>query len=95
MTMRWARHVKGAAQTLAQMCDVDAEAVGEREERLAAEGYRVLAVQGGGGLRGPLKGAPPRSRRGGRFFLCLVLFDPVPRGRWRPPSSPPVTPAGG
>ena len=41
-------HVKGAAEAVLPMCaDVDADALHEREEELAREGFRVLAVAAG------------------------------------------------
>jgi len=70
-------HVKGAAQTLAQMCDVDAEAVGEREERLAAEGYRVLAVARGEVDEKTAEEADPEALGGLRFLGLVGLIDPV------------------
>ena len=70
-------HVKGAAQTLAQMCDVDAEAVGEREERLAAEGYRVLAVARGEVDESTAEKADPDALGGLRFLGLVGLIDPV------------------
>ncbi len=40
-------HVKGAAEALAAMSDVDADEVRRREEDLAGQGYRVLAAAEG------------------------------------------------
>ncbi len=40
-------HVKGAASTLIEMCDVDADEVQQQEQALANDGYRVLAVARG------------------------------------------------
>ncbi|NGX16305.1 HAD-IC family P-type ATPase [Wenzhouxiangella sp. XN24] len=70
-------HVKGAAQTLARMCDVDEEAVREREEQLAKDGYRVLAVAAGEVDRETAEEADPDAL-GSLHFLGLVgLIDPV------------------
>ncbi len=70
-------HVKGAAETLARMCDVDADKIRNREEQLAGDGYRVLAV-----ARGEVDEATAEEgdegRLGGLDFLGLVgLIDPV------------------
>ncbi|RDC67449.1 HAD family hydrolase, partial [Rhodovulum sp. 12E13] len=70
-------HVKGAAQTLAGMCAIDAEAVREREEALAAESYRVLAVAAGEVDEETAERADPSALHGLRFLGLVGLIDPV------------------
>jgi len=70
-------HAKGAAQTLAGMCDVDAEAVRDREEDLAARGYRVLAVASGEVDEETAEKADPDALQGLRFLGLVGLIDPV------------------
>ena len=70
-------HVKGAAQTLAQMCDVDDEIVREREEQLAQDGYRVLAVAAGEVDRETAEKADPDALGNLRFLGLVGLIDPV------------------
>ncbi|MHA1114471.1 MAG: cation-translocating P-type ATPase, partial [Alphaproteobacteria bacterium] len=70
-------HVKGAAETVLPMCaGIDAGAVLAETDRLAAGGYRVLAVAAGMAPEGEHKIAPEDLR--GLAFLGLVcLIDPV------------------
>jgi len=70
-------HVKGAAQTVAEMCDVDADAVREREEKLAQDGYRVLAVAAGEVDESTADEADADALRGLRFHGLVGLIDPV------------------
>jgi len=70
-------HVKGAAQTLAEMCDIDADAVREREVALAGEGYRVLAVASGEVDEATAEKADPDALRGLQFLGLVGLIDPV------------------
>lgn len=72
-------HVKGAAETILPMCrEVDAAAVLAAVERLAAEGYRVLAVARGAVPESPAARAADGSGLRGLEFLGLVgLIDPI------------------
>ena len=71
-------HVKGAAETVLAMCtSVDAEAALAAADRMAADGYRVLAVASG---IAPAEDAASGGRAAlqGLGFLGLVgLIDPV------------------
>ncbi|MFW6204561.1 MAG: cation-translocating P-type ATPase [Actinomycetota bacterium] len=70
-------HVKGAAQTVVAMCDVDAEIVHEREKELAAEGYRVIAVASGEVDERTARKGDPEALTGLRFLGLAGLIDPV------------------
>ncbi|MFW5654327.1 MAG: cation-translocating P-type ATPase [Roseicyclus sp.] len=70
-------HVKGAAQTLAGMCDIDQDAVRELEEALAGDGYRVLATASGEVDEKTAKTADADALRGLRFEGLVGLIDPV------------------
>ncbi|NBC23566.1 MAG: HAD-IC family P-type ATPase [Gammaproteobacteria bacterium] len=70
-------HVKGAAEVVLEMCDGVGEAAREAEERLAADGFRVMAL-----ARGEVDSQAAESgdedALGGLEFLGLVgLIDPV------------------
>ena len=70
-------HVKGAAEAVLPMCDADHEALTAEAARLAARGYRVLAV-----ARGPVGGdgaqdGEPAALAGLRFLGFACLADPV------------------
>lgn len=70
-------HVKGAAETVAQMCNADTEAVLDRASDLASEGYRVLAVARGKVSEDAAK-AGDDSVLDGLTLLGLVgIIDPV------------------
>lgn len=71
-------HVKGAAQTLVAMCDdVDADSIAEREERLADEGYRVLAVATGEVDERAAENGDADALKGLRFLGLVGLIDPI------------------
>ena len=70
-------HVKGAADAVAAMCAVDADAVRADEEALAAEGYRVLAVACGEVDRATADEADPDALSGLSFLGLVGLIDPV------------------
>jgi magnesium-transporting ATPase (P-type) len=70
-------HAKGAAQTLAEMCGVDLDAVREREEKLAEDGYRVLAAAAGEVDEATAEKADPDALCGLRFLGLVGLIDPV------------------
>lgn len=70
-------HVKGAAETLAGMCDVDRDAILERAEKLADEGYRVLAVASGTVDEGTAESGDADRLRGLEFLGLVGLIDPV------------------
>jgi magnesium-transporting ATPase (P-type) len=71
-------HVKGAAEAVLPMCaGIDREAVARESERMAGEGYRVLAV-----ARGPTAGGGgvllgPAALRGLELLGLVGLIDPV------------------
>jgi magnesium-transporting ATPase (P-type) len=70
-------HVKGAAEAVLPMCDdVDVDALREREEALAGDGFRVLAVAAGR-LEGD-SGEPDEDDLKGLTFLGFAaLIDPI------------------
>jgi magnesium-transporting ATPase (P-type) len=69
--------VKGAAQTVLEMCaGVDADAVLAQERALAAAGYRVLALAEG-------KSAPRERIRGLAFLGLVGMSDPLRPGARR------------
>jgi len=70
-------HVKGAAETVATLCDVDAEAVREEEETLASKGYRVLGLARGTSDEAAAEAADPDSLTGLEFLGLVGLIDPV------------------
>ena len=70
-------HVKGAAETVADLCDVDAEAVAAAEERLAEEGYRVLAVAAGPVDEEQARAEDADALRGLRFLGLVGQIDPI------------------
>ncbi|SDY48773.1 cation-translocating P-type ATPase [Citreimonas salinaria] len=70
-------HVKGAAQTLAEMCGVDVETVREREVALAGDGYRVLGAAAGEVDEATAEKADPDALAGLRFQGLVGLIDPV------------------
>lgn len=70
-------HVKGAAEKVVAMCDVDAEAVQERERHLAAQGYRVIAVASGEVDERTARRGDPDALTGLRFLGLAGLIDPV------------------
>ncbi|WP_349369713.1 HAD-IC family P-type ATPase [Salinarimonas sp.] len=70
-------HVKGAAQTLVELCDVDADAVSKAEKALADEGYRVIAVAEGPVDEAAAREADPAALRGLAFLGLVGLIDPV------------------
>ena len=59
------------------MCDVDAWSVREREERLADDGYRVLAVAAGEVDERGVAADDPAALRGLTFLGLVGLIDPV------------------
>jgi magnesium-transporting ATPase (P-type) len=69
-------HVKGAAEVVVGMCaDCDADAIREREEALAGQGYRVLAL-----ARGEVGGGEshdPEDLKGLEFLGLAALIDPI------------------
>ncbi len=70
-------HVKGAAETVVEMCDVDTEAVSEREKRLAEAGYRVIAVASGEVDEDAAREGDADALTGLRFLGLAGLIDPV------------------
>lgn len=70
-------HVKGAAQTLVEMCDVDPNVIGEQEEDLAASGYRVLAVAAGDVAERAAHQGEAAALKGLTFLGLVGLIDPV------------------
>ena len=71
-------HVKGAAETVLPMCaDVDVDRVLKEASKMAAQGYRVLAV-----ARGPVglddaRAAQPEAFEGLRLLGLVGLIDPI------------------
>jgi P-type Ca2+ transporter type 2C len=74
---RMMAHVKGAAETLLEMCDVDADAVRKREEQLAGDGYRVLAVASGPVDKEAAETGDAAALQGLTFLGLVGLIDPV------------------
>lgn len=70
-------HVKGAAQTVATMCDADVEVVRARERSLAEDGYRVLAVATGEVGERAAQTADAALLRDLRMVGLVGLMDPV------------------
>ncbi|MGJ3262575.1 MAG: cation-translocating P-type ATPase [Salinarimonas sp.] len=70
-------HVKGAAQTLIALCDVDGEAVSQAEQALADEGYRVIAVAEGEVDEAAARAGDPDALKGLAFLGLVGLIDPV------------------
>lgn len=70
-------HVKGAAQTLAEMSDVDAAEVQRREEDLADQGYRVLATASGPVDETTAEQADPDALNDLSFLGLVGLIDPL------------------
>lgn len=70
-------HVKGAARTLAKMCDTDVDAVRDREMALANDGYRVLAIASGEVDEETADKADPDALKGLQFQGLVGLIDPV------------------
>jgi len=70
-------HVKGAAETLAEMCDADRDAILERAETLADEGYRVLAVASGEVDEETARSGDADRLKGLDFLGLVGLIDPV------------------
>ena len=69
-------HVKGAAEVIIEMCDgVDADAVRTKEDALADEGFRVLAVARGEVAK--KDGYEREDLRGLEFAGLAGLIDPV------------------
>lgn len=70
-------HVKGAAQTLVEMCaNIDAEAILERETEMARAGLRVLGVAAGEVDEAAAQ-AQDADLEGLRFLGPVGLIDPV------------------
>lgn len=70
-------HVKGAAEAVLPMCaDIDREALLEREECLAREGYRVLAVASGR-VSGKASDYDADDLAGLEFAGFAALIDPI------------------
>ncbi len=71
-------HVKGAAETLVPMCaGVEADRVLEEVSRMAAEGYRVLAVARGPVERDAAEAGDPASLAGLELLGLVGLIDPI------------------
>lgn len=70
-------HVKGAARTLAKMCDTDVDAVRDREMAMANDGYRVLAIASGEVDDETADNADPDAFTGLQFKGLVGLIDPV------------------
>lgn len=70
-------HVKGAAETLTGMCDVDEDRVQMREQALAGEGYRVLATASGDVEESVAESEDPDALRTLHFDGLVGLIDPV------------------
>ncbi|MFO7565895.1 MAG: cation-transporting P-type ATPase [Enhygromyxa sp.] len=74
-------HVKGAGETLLEMCEgVDRERVEELEEQLAAEGYRVLALASGEIDEQRASEADAEQLAGLEFLGLVGLIDPIREG---------------
>ncbi len=70
-------HVKGAATTIAELCDADAEQVAAAEEDLASRGFRVLAVASGPVSEDDARAAREDSLQGLRFLGLVGQIDPI------------------
>ncbi|MFW5750802.1 MAG: cation-translocating P-type ATPase, partial [Planctomycetota bacterium] len=70
-------HVKGAAATIAERCEIDAEQVQAAEERLASQGFRVLAVASGVVGEDDARDAREESLQGLRFLGLVGQIDPI------------------
>ncbi|WP_375260814.1 HAD-IC family P-type ATPase [Palleronia sp.] len=70
-------HAKGAAQTLAEMSDVDADEVQRREEDLAGQGYRVLAAAAGTVDQQTADKSDPDALKNLDFLGFVGLIDPL------------------
>ena len=70
-------HVKGAAEAVLPMCaDIDRDALLEREECLAREGYRVLAIASGH-VSGTASDYGAKDLAGLEFVGFAALIDPI------------------
>ena len=79
-------HVKGAAETIVPMCaGIDAAALLDRAARMAADGYRVLAVARGEVSRSAAKAADAAALTDLEFLGLVGLIDPL-----RPEAAPAV-----
>jgi len=70
-------HVKGAAEVVLEMCEGDVEAALEAEEKLAADGYRVMALARGEVDADAAESGDEASLRGLEFLGLVGLIDPV------------------
>lgn len=70
-------HVKGAAEAVAGMCDVNAEAISEAADAFAGEGYRVLAVARGEVDEEAARNADAEALSGLEFLGLVGIIDPV------------------
>ncbi|MEX0762422.1 MAG: HAD-IC family P-type ATPase [Dehalococcoidia bacterium] len=71
-------HVKGAAETVAQMCGgINRESVEEQANRLAKEGYRVIALAAGEVQEGAANESDEDALTGLDFLGLVGLIDPV------------------
>jgi len=70
-------YVKGAAEALVQMCEVDADKVRRREAELADQGYRVLAVAAGAVNEKAAESEDESALKNLRFLGLVGLIDPV------------------
>jgi len=73
-------HVKGAGETLVEMCEVDPALVRAREEQLANEGYRVLAVAAGRVPAQLAEAADSASLKQLEFLGLVGIIDPIREG---------------
>ncbi|SME98260.1 ATPase, P-type (transporting), HAD superfamily, subfamily IC [Tistlia consotensis] len=69
--------VKGAAETIFAMCAEVPEALQHEAERLAADGYRVIAVAEGGHALPERPGLPDDALSGLRLLGLAGLIDPL------------------
>jgi len=74
---RTVAHVKGAAEVVAQMCEVDAEEVAAREDELAMNGFRVLAVASGDVAEESARDGDRSGLQDLRFLGLAGLIDPI------------------
>ncbi|MFW5661164.1 MAG: cation-translocating P-type ATPase [Oceanicaulis sp.] len=70
-------HVKGAAEAVADMCEIEAATVTQAADAFAAEGYRVLAVARGDVNEDAAKDEDADALTGLEFLGLVGIIDPV------------------